>query len=153
MPDEISTADNTSTETPVTETTTATTETPATTTSTTAPVTPAAPVIDLSEQNPETNGSAWLQGLPEEFRTDGTFTKYTSQQEMLKGMKEMATKLRTRQESVTKPDENSTDEQRAAWREHLGTPKEFVSPDSISELYIYDLVILLELIYFTNRSK
>jgi len=100
-------------------------------------VKPKADNLDLSQQDPNNNGSAWLQNLPEEYRTDGTFTKYTSEEAFYKGVKEMSQVMRTRQEVAKMPDENSTPEQKAAWRKHIGAPdtiSNYETPETIKGL-------------------
>jgi len=106
-----------------------------------APTTPteapaAAQPVNLSATDPATGGMAWLAGLSDEHKNDSSINKYNSLEALLDGHISANKMIRQRQD-VRKPDENSSDEDKKAWKTHIGAPNDssgYETPETISAM-------------------
>lgn len=77
----------------------------------------------------------WRNDLPEAYREHKMLDKHTSMESLLKSHESLSSMIH--EKGVIMPDENSTDEQRAAWRKHTGVPEtaaQYEVPPSVQEM-------------------
>ena len=106
-----------------------------------APVTTPAPATttpptDLSAPDPETNGMAWLAELDDRHKNDPTIQKYASKEAAFDALIN-ANKLIRQKSNLKRPDDNSSAEDKAAWKDHIGAPASlegYETPESIKNM-------------------
>jgi len=102
-----------------------------------APVTPtespsdnSSSLIDVQTQD---DGKSWIEAFPESTHNNPNFTKYDSIEAFVKGHESAVSMIGKK--ALERPTAESTDEQHAEWRNHIGAPSEssqYTLPESIT---------------------